>query len=882
MTIARQRFAAADRADAPGCSRGRFVLSRVAPENRTGVLYMRTCSPRPHPPGFNMTTRFTARAQLPQAEHILTPRDTSAICDYFVESAARGNVIGFDTETSGLDFDGLGVFTHYVCLADDQRRAMVRVSGDYARNMLPVATALQEIAPRCAGFNIIYDWNALEGYTKYRLGWANPLKLTTCYAEGMKLWGLFDEDAEKTYGARGLKARARQHLGLPMSSFDKLLDAGGILDAIHADPARAIDYATRDAWAHRKIVLLGQEITESMPWAGECPVCGEPMFVEHRSRGLWECTQHGVQRAKRILTMWDWHSRFDVPYMSVLQQMQTRGLPVNWERIEAYIPVLTHARDEAHREFAAKANESLLAVGAEPRAINPNASKQLEVWLYGDTDDRGQKIGVGLPVTRRTKTNNPSTNIKVLKVLRIKYPIVADALGALFEFRAREKILKTYLLGLKKRRFEFTGRVHGTFRAEAATGRLTSKDPNMQNIPASPLTVWLPAALKAPSREELERDGYTPAEIDAELARPVYKPEKVIVDIRRCIEAPEGYSVICADYSQLEVRLTAHESGCEALTRVIHEGLDLHCYTASIAFADALAGADYNLIYEAKQASDDDLGPFWNHLAKAVRDPLEGNRYVKVRTAKMTDVEAARAYHADWEAFLAGVRADVGTRNLDQVVELLKGTCTDRAHFDRVKALAKLRYKELVSFRKVAKPAIFGIIYGIGPQGLAVQITDATGIVTDRETAAKLIKSIREDAYPGVGRMMARLSNQVRMHGYVRTAMLRYRHPAGVRSGDGAKVAKAVRQAGNFPIQGLAADIVERAMIAIEADPNLRRLSFNMVNQVHDELVGLAPIDRAHEACAIMVHHMKTAHGLKTHVPIDVTGKVASNWGDAK
>lgn len=212
----------------------------------------------------------------------------------------------------------------------------------------------------------------------------------------------------------------------------------------------------------------------------------------------------------------------EVPLVSVLARMERNGILLDQEVLAAQGAEL--------RERLAIIREDLFEIAGEP--FNPSSPKQTAEILF----DR-----LGLPVVERTKTG-PSTSARVLSELLIYHPLP----GKLIEYRELEKLLNTYIDRLPEAINPKTGRIHTSFhQTSTATGRLSSSDPNLQNIPI---------------RTEIgER-------------------------IRRAFVAPENSRLIGADYSQIELRLVAHFSEDPALMEAFKKGLDLHRLTASHVF----------------------------------------------------------------------------------------------------------------------------------------------------------------------------------------------------------------------------------------------------------------------------------------------------------
>jgi DNA polymerase-1 len=152
---------------------------------------------------------------------------------------------------------------------------------------------------------------------------------------------------------------------------------------------------------------------------------------------------------------------------------------------------------------------------------------------------------LGLPVKKKTASGSPSTDEEVLQELAADYPLPAK----LLEHRSLSKLKGTYTDKLPLMVNPQTGRVHTNYaQAVAVTGRLSSNDPNLQNIP-----------IRTPEGRR----------------------------VREAFIAPPGHRIISADYSQIELRIMAHISGDPGLTRAFAEGMDVHRATASEVFGMA-------------------------------------------------------------------------------------------------------------------------------------------------------------------------------------------------------------------------------------------------------------------------------------------------------
>nr|WP_278987383.1 DNA polymerase I [Plesiomonas shigelloides] len=213
----------------------------------------------------------------------------------------------------------------------------------------------------------------------------------------------------------------------------------------------------------------------------------------------------------------------EVPLLSVLSRMERNGVLIDPALLGRHSMELTTRL----AELESKAHE----LAGEP--FNLASTKQLQGILF-------EKLG--LPVLKKTPGGAPSTNEEVLAELALDYPLPA----VLLEYRGLAKLKSTYTDKLPQMINPATGRVHTSYhQAVTATGRLSSTDPNLQNIPVR--------------NEEGRR-------------------------IRQAFIAGAGNQIIAADYSQIELRIMAHLSGDAGLLRAFSEGKDIHRATAAEVF----------------------------------------------------------------------------------------------------------------------------------------------------------------------------------------------------------------------------------------------------------------------------------------------------------
>jgi DNA polymerase I len=221
------------------------------------------------------------------------------------------------------------------------------------------------------------------------------------------------------------------------------------------------------------------------------------------------------------------YEEFERPLVPVLLRMERHGVLIDREKLHAQSGEIATRLGDLVREAQELA-------GCE---LNIDSPKQLQQVLF----ERLQ-----LPVTRRTPTGQPSTAEDVLEELAVSYPLPKLVL----DYRALAKLKSTYTDKLPQQINERTGRVHTSYhQAVAQTGRLSSSDPNLQNIPIRTV--------------EGRR-------------------------IRQAFTAPQGRVLVAADYSQIELRIMAHLSGDEGLLRAFADDRDVHQATAAEVFGVAL------------------------------------------------------------------------------------------------------------------------------------------------------------------------------------------------------------------------------------------------------------------------------------------------------
>ena len=284
----------------------------------------------------------------------------------------------------------------------------------------------------------------------------------------------------------GLKNLAWTRLGVEMTPIEDLIGSGRKQITMDKVPVeKAAPYACADVDMTLRLAdLLQPELQEKDLW---------PLFVE-----------------------------IEMPLVPVIVEMQRAGVKLD-----------RPALDEMGRELGRRLDELQEEIeGYVGHSININSTQQLSVALFDE-------MGLALPWMRRGKSGHYSTAADVLEKIRDKHPVVE----LILEHRQLSKLKGTYVDALPALINPETHRVHTSFnQTGSATGRFSSSNPNLQNIP-----------------------------IRTELGR----------EIRRAFVAEEGCLLLAADYSQVELRVLAHISGDPAMLAAFSRGEDIHASTAA-------------------------------------------------------------------------------------------------------------------------------------------------------------------------------------------------------------------------------------------------------------------------------------------------------------
>ena len=356
-------------------------------------------------------------------------------------------------------------------------------------------------------------------------------ELDTLYAPDLPLGTALIEEGIELYDGKTIALLPWNNiLGQNKGVFERFV---GACEKVICHDAKALYHALEERGIHFRnchfdTMLAGYVINAgdgafdaprlSLSYLGE--VMREGESLARLSYRLYPVLDARVKESEQSHILYD----VEMPLAAVLTDMEREGFRLNCEGIAAYGAQLDIIASELEGRVFTYAGKQ----------FNINSPKQLGEILFGED-------GLRLPAPKKTKTGY-STSAEVLEKLRPYHPIIEDIL----DYRQVTKLKSTYVDGLL-RVVDENGQVHTTFKQTGtATGRLSSAEPNLQNIPI---------------RTELGRE-----------LRRFFIPSK------------PGYLLIDADYSQIELRLMAALTEDENMCRAFREGHDIHTSTASKVF----------------------------------------------------------------------------------------------------------------------------------------------------------------------------------------------------------------------------------------------------------------------------------------------------------
>ncbi|UNI40821.1 DNA polymerase I [Klebsiella pneumoniae] len=547
----------------------------------------------------------------------------------------------------------------------------------------------------------------------------------------------------------------------------------------------------------------------------------------------------------------------EMPLVPVLSRVERNGVKID--------PAVLHAHSQEIAQRLVELEQRAHEIAGE--AFNLSSTKQLQTILFEKQ---------GIKPLKKTPGGAPSTSEEVLEELALDYPLPK----VILEYRGLAKLKSTYTDKLPLMINPKTGRVHTSYhQAVTATGRLSSTDPNLQNIPVR--------------NEEGRR-------------------------IRQAFIAPEDYVIVSADYSQIELRIMAHLSRDKGLLTAFAEGKDIHRATAAEVFGlplDSVSSEqrrsakaiNFGLIYgmsafglarqlniprkEAQKYMDLYFERYPGVLEYMERtraqakeqgyvETLDGRRLYLPDIKSSNGARRAGAERAAINAPMQGVSADYSQIELRIMAHLSrdKGLLTA---FAEGKDIHRATAAEVFGLpldsvsseqRRSAKAINFGLIYGMSAFGLARQLN------IPRKEAQKYM-DLYFERYPGVLEYMERTRAQAKEQGYVETLDGRRLYLPDIKSSNGARRAGAERAAINAPMQGTAADIIKRAMIAVDEWLRSEKPRVRMIMQVHDELVFEVHKDEL-DAVSKKIHELME-NSTTLAVPLLVEVGSGENWDQA-
>ena len=411
---------------------------------------------------------------------------TEADLNRWMEKLKQAKLFALDTETDNLDYMAANLVGISFALENGEA-AYLPLQLDYlgAPKTLEKTTTLTLLKP------------ILENPAIQKVGQNFKYDLTIFARNGIDVQGVAFDTMLESYvlnstGRHNMDDLAKRYLGHQTISFEEIAGKGKNQLTFNQIPLeQAAEYAAEDADVTMKL----QQV-------------------------LWE-------KLSKEPTLEKLFKEMELPLLGVLSRMERRGVLIDSDAL------FLQSNEIANR--LSELEEQAYVLAGQP--FNLASTKQLQESLFDK---------LGLPVIQKTPKGAPSTNEEVLEELAFSHELPK----VLVEHRGLSKLKSTYTDKLPQMVNPQTGRVHTSYhQAVTATGRLSSSDPNLQNIPIR--------------NEEGRR-------------------------IRQAFIAREGFTVVAADYSQIELRIMAHLSQDQGLINAFTQGKDIHRSTAAEIFGVAL------------------------------------------------------------------------------------------------------------------------------------------------------------------------------------------------------------------------------------------------------------------------------------------------------
>ena len=369
-----------------------------------------------------------------------------------------------------------------------------------------------------------------------------------------------------------------------------------------------------------------------------------------------------LKKKLALMNMEELYLKIEHPLTFVLRDMEELGVRVDRGALTDYGAKLSGRIAELTQEIYSLAGET----------FNINSPKQLGQILF-------EKLG--LPSGKKTKSGY-STNAEVLGKLSGAHPIIP----AILEYRQLTKLSSTYVEGLLSG-IAPDGRIHSTFhQTVTATGRISSADPNLQNIP---------------TRTELGRE------------------------LRKAFIPEEGYIFVDADYSQIELRVMAAMSGDENLIDAFKHSEDIHASTASKVFGVPIEEVDSGLRRKAKAVN---FGIIYGISSFGLGQDLGISR------------EEAQEYINQYFATYPGVKA-----YLDRLVKEGKRTGTVRTLYNRIRPIPELKSQQYMVRQFGERVAMNSPIQGTAADIIKIAMIHVSRKLKDMGLKSRLILQIHDE-----------------------------------------------------------------------------------------------------------------------------------------
>ena len=403
--------------------------------------------------------------------------------DVWIGRLKKTKLFALDTETTSLDYMEARIVGLSLA-TDTDRAAYLPLSHDY--DGVPAQLGLEETLDKLRPL--------LEDNSKYKVGHNLKYDMNVLANHDIALQGCKHDTMLESYV---LNSTASRH---DMDSLaEKYLDR----TTIHYE-----DVAGKGS---KQKVFNKVTITEATTYAAED---AEITFALHRC--LWP-------QLESYTLLKNLYEEIEIPLLPVLSRMERNGVKIDADMLKKHGNELLDQMHNLEEQVYCEAGEQ----------FNIGSPKQIQAILYDK---------LGLPVLAKTPKGQPSTAESVLQELALDYELPR----LILEHRSLSKLKSTYTDKLPDQINKTTGRVHTSYhQAVAATGRLSSSDPNLQNIPIR--------------TDEGRR-------------------------IRQAFIAPEGFQLLAADYSQIELRIMAHLSGDKGLLEAFSGNQDIHKMTAAEVF----------------------------------------------------------------------------------------------------------------------------------------------------------------------------------------------------------------------------------------------------------------------------------------------------------